>query len=115
MRKIFGEDTVYFLEEKNRKRNKRKISGDGKYLSCGEEKSEKEREKMFGEGKYFLWRGRKPETKRKKIFGEGKYLNYREVEIPRWERRKMLERKIYFMEEKKNGEGRGGNYLENKN
>ena len=51
---------------------------------------------MFGEGKYFLWRGRKPATKRKKIFGEGKYLNYREVEIPRWERRKMLERENIF-------------------
>ena len=57
-----------------------------------EKKWRKKRRKIFGEGKYIFCGGKeKQRRKRRKMFGEGKY---------------------FFGKEKKNGEGKGGKYLE---
>ena len=65
----------------------------------------RKRRMIFGEGKYFLGRCEENlRTKKRKIFGEEKYLF--------WRRRKRRRVKNYkrqnmFLEEKKNGKGRG--------
>ena len=88
-RKIFGGGTVLFLEEKNRKRKKRKILHDGKYLSCEGEKPRR--------------KGRKKNWKQI-FFCGGEEKRRVKVEI-------YLEKEnIFLVEEKKNGEGKGGNH-----
>ena len=75
----------------------------------GRRRTEEEKEDNF-------WR-----RKIRKIFGEGKYRKYLEKENIVLQRRRRTKKNkeniwrkniVFFVEDKKNGDGKGGNYLE---
>ena len=64
------------------------------------------------------WRRRKTEKERENIFVEGELLllgTREKKERKRKEGRYLEKENIFYVEEKKNSEGKGGIYLENKN